>query len=105
MDDNFHKVRIVERRSSPIVGLVVKGPAWRPQFPKQSSQFGAHFSESDAPPFGLKIVLIPKAALLFGIDRLLRQRDVLDLITGAADKAVNTLGPNRCNDAGRPAAP
>ena len=63
MYDNFHKVRIVERRSSPIIGLVVKSPGWRPQLPKQSSQFVAHFGESGAPPFGLKIVLIPKPAL------------------------------------------
>ena len=66
MNNHLDKVGIVEGGRRAAIGRVVKGPSRRPQSPQQSPKFATPLSETFAPAFGLKIVLVPEPSSCSG---------------------------------------
>src|SRR5262245_16443219 len=84
MNHDVNEVGIVERRSSPLVGVVGEVPARRPLLPQVTADLMSIRLQPGTPALGVEVVLIPESVFGCRRTRRLQRNRVLNGV--AADQ-------------------
>src|SRR5262245_21559951 len=64
LDGDIDEIRIVERDRGALERRVIEDPVRRPQPPDQAAEFAPVLLQPDPPAIGVKLIVVPEAALL-----------------------------------------